>query len=134
MKVAAPGVLRRSLALLSTRPSVIISREFEIMLVMTRAIGRAVALLAIALIVGMCLGVSVEASSGAHHECNALTDGQTILSKPLAASLGLVGIPAEAVRLVMPASAVNQPPAYTVGSASAAPPGGPPARSPPASH
>ena len=112
----------------------IIRREFEIMLITSRAISRAVALLVIVLIIGMCLGASVEASSSAHHECNALTDGQTILSRPPAASPGLVGIPVDAVRLVIPSGAVSQPPAYAVGLASAASPDGPPARSPPASH
>jgi hypothetical protein len=98
------------------------------------AIGRAVALLVIALIVGMCLGASVEASSSAHHECNALTAGQTILSKPPAASPDLLGTPVRAVLLVIPSGVIHRPPAYTVGIASAAPPDGPPARSPPVSH
>jgi hypothetical protein len=91
-------------------------------------------LVVIALILGVCLGTSVEASSSAHHECNALTAGQTILSKPLAASPSLLGIPVGAVQLVIPSGAVHRPPAYTVGVASAAPPDGPPARSPPVSH
>ncbi len=105
------------------------------MLIRSLAIGRAVALLVTALIVGMCFDASVEASSSAHHECNALTAGQTILSKPPAASPpDLLGIPVGAVLLVIPSGAIHRPPAYTVGVASAAPPDGPPARSPPVSH
>lgn len=104
------------------------------MITASRAVGRALALVVVALVLGMCVVASVEASSNVHHECNALTDGQTNLSKPPAASLGLVGIPVETVRLVVPSGAESQPLSRATGFAAAAPSDGPPARSPPASQ
>jgi len=95
---------------------------------------RVLALFVVALIVGVCLLTSVEASSSAHHECNALTDGQKILSKPSLSSPGLIMIPVEAARLVVPSGVVGRAPSHALRLASAAPSDGPPARSPPASR
>lgn len=89
------------------------------------------ALLVVALVFGPCLVASVEVSSTAHHECNALTDAQTHLSKPPAALSGLVGIPVAAMRLVVPHDAVNRPPCQTTGFAATAAPDTLAARSPP---
>ncbi len=103
------------------------------MILAGRALGRVVALCVVALVVGMCLGASVEASSNAHHECNALTDGQKTLSKPPPASPSLVGIPVKAVRLLVPSGVVSRAPSPATEFAAAAPSDSPPARSPPVS-
>lgn len=99
-----------------------------------RAVRRVSALLVVVLVVGLCLGAHVFASPSAHHECNALTDGRTILSKPPVVSPSLVGIPVEPARVaVVPSDAVGQSPSHAAKFAAAAPSDGPPARSPPAS-
>ena len=101
---------------------------------LSRAAVRVLALFVVVLIVGVCLLTSVEASSSSHHECNALTDGQKVLSKPSLLAPGPVMISTEAARLVVPAGVVGRVPAHAFRLASAAPSDGPPARSPPASR
>jgi hypothetical protein len=101
---------------------------------LSRVAVRVLALFVVALIIGVCLLTSVEASSSVHHECNALTDGQKILSKPSLSSPGLVIIPTEAAHLVVPSGVVRQAPSHALRLASAASSDGPPARSPPASR
>ncbi len=99
-----------------------------------RSVGRVLALVVVALVLGMCLVAAVEASSSAHHECHALTDGQTVLSKPPPSSPGLVMIPVDPARLVVPSGAAGQPPPHPQRFTAAAPSDGPPARSPPATR
>ncbi len=95
---------------------------------------RAVALLLVALVVGMCLTTSVEGSSVPHHNCNALTSGQLTLAKlsPPASGLWAATIEASAP-LSRPSVAVWGPSSLTEELAPAATVGTLPSRSPPAS-
>ncbi len=99
-----------------------------------RGVFYVVALAVAVLVLAVCFTSSTEASPVVHHECSAVTAGETGLCKPLAPVLGLSAIVIDVPIPIQPRKiASGELPAPSDPPLPAAVPGGCGSRSPPAS-
>lgn len=104
-----------------------------------RGVFYAVALAVVALVIAVCLTSSIEASPSVHHECSALTSGQTALCKPVALAPSFSAVTVDARTPIepppissgeLPAPSQKPPPAAVLrGLGSRSPPASPSSRS-----